>query len=95
VAGVVDAQAGHDRGKFEGRALDLRPTVATTSDRLAGCGQQIANFLDPELVAACSAMVLPDMPERGRVAGIVGAAVVVGDDATPQEQLLAATGRTP
>ena len=28
--------------------------------------------LDPNLVEACSAMFLPDMPDRGRAAGIVG-----------------------
>ena len=51
--------------------------------------------LDPELVDACCVMFLPDMPERGRAAGIVGPAVVIGDDATPQQRLLAAMGRTP
>ena len=33
--------------------------------------------LDPELVDACVAMFLPEMPERGRAAGIVGPAVAV------------------
>ena len=33
--------------------------------------------LDAELVDACAAMFLPDMPERGRAAGIVGPAVTV------------------
>ena len=28
--------------------------------------------LDPDLVNACAAMFLPDMPERGRAAGIIG-----------------------
>jgi uncharacterized protein (TIGR03086 family) len=51
--------------------------------------------LDPELVEACVAMFLPDMPERGRQAGIVGPAVPVGPDATSQDVLLAAMGRTP
>ena len=51
--------------------------------------------LDPELVDACVAMFLPDMPERGRAAGIVGPAVSVADNATPQARLLAAMGRTP
>lgn len=51
--------------------------------------------LDPELVEACVAMFLPDMPERGRAAGIVGPAVAVADDATAQDRLLAAMGRTP
>jgi uncharacterized protein (TIGR03086 family) len=51
--------------------------------------------LDPELVEECVAMFLPDMPERGRQAGIVGPAVQIGPDAAPQEVLLAAMGRTP
>ena len=51
--------------------------------------------LDPELVEVCMAMFLPDMPERGRQAGIVGPAVPIGPDAAPQDVLLAAMGRTP
>ena len=51
--------------------------------------------LDPELVDACAAMFLPDMPERGRAAGIIGPAVTVPEDASAQDRLLAAMGRTP
>ncbi len=51
--------------------------------------------LDPALVDACSAMFLPDMPERGRAAGIVSPAVEVDDDASAQDRLLAAMGRRP
>ena len=51
--------------------------------------------LDPDLVDACTAMFLPDMPEHGRAAGIVGPAVDVAADAGPQERLLAAMGRRP
>jgi uncharacterized protein (TIGR03086 family) len=51
--------------------------------------------LDPDLVDACAAMFLPDMPERGRAAGIIGPAIEVGDDASPQDRLLAAMGRRP
>lgn len=51
--------------------------------------------LDQALVNACTAMFLPDMPERGRTAGIVGPAVEVGDDASAQDRLLAAMGRRP
>ena len=43
--------------------------------------------LDPALVDACVAMFLPQMPEMGRQAGIIGPAV------DPQAQLLAAMGR--
>jgi uncharacterized protein (TIGR03086 family) len=51
--------------------------------------------LDPGLVDACTAMFLPEMPERGRAAGIIGPAVEVADDASPQVRLLAAMGRRP
>ncbi len=51
--------------------------------------------LDPELVDACIAMFLPDMPERGRASGLVGPAVTVPDDASAQDRLLAAMGRRP
>lgn len=51
--------------------------------------------LDPELVDACTAMFLPEMPERGRQAGIIGPAVQIGPDASPQGVLLAAMGRRP
>lgn len=51
--------------------------------------------LDPALVATCSAMFLPDMPELGRSAGLVGPAVEVPPGAGAQEQLLAAMGRQP
>jgi uncharacterized protein (TIGR03086 family) len=51
--------------------------------------------LDPELVDACTALFLPDMPELGRAAGIVGPAIEVGPDASAQDRLLAAMGRRP
>jgi hypothetical protein len=40
-------------------------------------------------------LFLPDMPERGRAAGIIGPAVEMGDDASAQDRLLAAMGRRP
>ena len=49
----------------------------------------------PSWSTRCIAMFLPDMPERGRAAGIVGPAVPVPDDATAQDRLLAAMGRRP
>lgn len=64
-----------------------------TWDRARATGQD--ERLDPGLVDACTAMFLPDMPERGRAAGIIGPAVEVGDDASPQDRLLAAMGRRP
>ena len=51
--------------------------------------------LEPELVEACIARFLPEMPERGRRAGLVGPAVPVGADAGPQDRLLGAMGRQP
>jgi uncharacterized protein (TIGR03086 family) len=51
--------------------------------------------LDARLVQACTAMFLPEMPRRGREAGIVGPAVVLGEGASAQDRLLAAMGRTP
>jgi uncharacterized protein (TIGR03086 family) len=51
--------------------------------------------LDGELVDACVAMFLPEMPERGRSAGLVGPPVRVPADATAQDRLLGAMGRRP
>ena len=51
--------------------------------------------LDPELVEAIDAMFLPQMPEIGRAAGIVGPEVPVPDGASPQDRLLGAMGRRP
>jgi uncharacterized protein (TIGR03086 family) len=57
--------------------------VATGGDRT----------LDPEVVDAVVAMFLPQMPEVGRSAGLVGPAVPVPDDASAQDRLLGAMGR--
>jgi uncharacterized protein (TIGR03086 family) len=51
--------------------------------------------LDPELVEACVAVFLPDMPNIGRAAGIVGPEVPVPTDAPAQDRLLGAMGRRP
>lgn len=64
-----------------------------TWDLATATGQDAT--LDPELVAACSAMFLPHMPEMGRQGGLVGPAFAVSPDASPQDQLLAAMGRQP
>jgi uncharacterized protein (TIGR03086 family) len=50
--------------------------------------------LDADLVEACAAMFLPEMPRRGREAGIVGPEVLLGEGASAQDRLLAAMGRT-
>ena len=51
--------------------------------------------LDPDLVQACTAMFVPEMPRRGREAGIIGPEVAVGADASTQDRLLAVMGRRP
>jgi uncharacterized protein (TIGR03086 family) len=51
--------------------------------------------LDTELVEACLAMFIPQMPEIGRKVGIVGPEVRVPVDASPQDRLLGAMGRQP
>ena len=51
--------------------------------------------LDPELVETIVAMFLPQMPAIGRTAGLVGPERRVPEDASPQDQLLAAMGRQP
>jgi uncharacterized protein (TIGR03086 family) len=78
---------------LEATAGTFMDVLVHTWDLATATGQP--RDLDPELVAACVDMFLPDMPERGRAAGIVGPAVPVADDATPQERLLGAMGRTP
>ena len=51
--------------------------------------------LDPEAVGAVVEMFLPQMPEIGRSAGIVGPEVPVPEGASPQDRLLGAMGRRP
>ena len=64
-----------------------------TWDLATATGQDVS--LDRELVEACVAMFLPDMPERGHASGLVGPAVDVPADASAQDRLLAAMGRRP
>lgn len=84
---------GFDWTVQEATAGTFMDVLIHTWDLATATGQP--TVLDPELVEACVAMFLPDMPERGRAAGIVGPAVAVGDDASAQDRLLAAMGRTP
>jgi uncharacterized protein (TIGR03086 family) len=51
--------------------------------------------LDPDVVGAIVTMFLPQMPEIGRQAGLVGPEVAVADDAPVQHRLLGAMGRNP
>jgi uncharacterized protein (TIGR03086 family) len=51
--------------------------------------------LDAGVTNAVVSMFLPQMPEVGRQAGLVGPAVEVGAGASPQEVLLGAMGRDP
>jgi uncharacterized protein (TIGR03086 family) len=77
----------------EAAAGTFMDVLVHTWDLATATGQDPA--LDADLVDACIALFLPDMPERGRAAGIVGPAVPVPEDAPPQDRLLAAMGRTP
>jgi uncharacterized protein (TIGR03086 family) len=51
--------------------------------------------LDGEVVEAVAEMFLPQMPEIGRQAGLVGPAIPVHPGASLQDQLLGAMGRNP
>lgn len=51
--------------------------------------------LDPDLVRACWDMFVPEMPARGRQAGLIGPEVAVPGDAPLQDRLLGAMGRQP
>ena len=51
--------------------------------------------LDAEVVEAVVAMFLPQMPEIGRRAGLVGPEVAVPATASAQSRLLGAMGRRP
>ncbi|OLS98690.1 TIGR03086 family protein [Pseudonocardia sp. CNS-004] len=77
----------------EATAGTFMDNLVHTWDLAVATGQDPT--LDAELVEACAAMFLPDMPERGRAGGIVGPAVAVPVDASPQDRLLGAMGRRP
>ena len=71
-----------------GTSMDV---LVHTWDLATATGQNTT--LDPGVVDTCISMFLPAMPEGGRAAGIIGPAIDVADDASPQERLLAALGR--
>ncbi len=79
---------------FERATARAASVMAAVSLDLARATGQDAS-LDTELVDACIAMFLPDMPERGRAGGVVGPAVDVPSGASAQDRLLAAMGRRP
>ena len=77
----------------EATAGTFMDNLVHTWDLATATGQD--RKLDDELVEVCIAMFLPDMPERGRAGGLVGPAVAVPSDASPQDRLLGAMGRQP
>jgi uncharacterized protein (TIGR03086 family) len=83
---------------FEWSVLDaaggtFMDVLVHTWDLAVATGQDAT--LDPALVEACTALFLPEMPERGRAAGIIGPAVEVPAEAPAQDRLLGALGRQP
>lgn len=84
---------GFEWSGLEATAGTFMDVLVHTWDLAAATGQD--RTLDPELVEVCVAMFLPDMPERGRAAGIIGPAVAVAPDASAQDRLLGALGRQP
>jgi uncharacterized protein (TIGR03086 family) len=84
---------GFDWTVLEATAGTFMDTLVHTWDLATATGQPAT--LDADLVDACVAMFIPEMPERGRAAGLVGPAVDVGADASPQDRLLGAMGRRP
>jgi uncharacterized protein (TIGR03086 family) len=93
LARVCTSPLGFEWTAAEAFAGTFMDTLIHTWDLATATGQDAT--LDPGLVAACTALFLPEMPERGRAAGIIGPAVPVGADASPQDRLLAAMGRHP
>ena len=84
---------GFEWSGLEATAGTAKDILVHTWDLATATGQD--RNLDPGTVAACIAMFLPVMPEHGRAAGIIGPAVAVPNDASPQDRLLAALGRHP
>ena len=97
VPGVLErtctSPLGFDWSIGQATAGTFMDTLIHTWDLATAIDQDAS--LDPSLVDACVAMFLPDMPERGRAAGLVGPPVDIGPDASPQDRLLAAMGRRP
>jgi uncharacterized protein (TIGR03086 family) len=93
MARVCVSPLGFDWPVADAVAGTFMDVLIHTWDLARATGQD--EHLDARLVQACAAMFLPEMPRRGRAAGIVGPAVVLGEGASAQDLLLAAMGRTP
>jgi uncharacterized protein (TIGR03086 family) len=91
--GTCTSPLGFEWTIAEATAGTSMDNLVHTWDLARATGQDTT--LDPALVEACTDMFLPDMPDQGRVAGLVGPAVDIAEDADPQERLLAAMGRHP
>jgi uncharacterized protein (TIGR03086 family) len=105
-AAVLDAAA--RPGATERRCLSPLGFEWTVGEALAGTFMDVLvhswdlatatgqdTRLDPDLVQACWDMFVPEMPERGRQAGLIGPAVAMPGDAPLQDRLLGAMGRQP
>lgn len=84
---------GFEWSGLEATAGTFMDVLIHTWDLATATGQD--HGIDPALAEACVAMFLPDMPENGRAAGIVGPAVAVPADAPALDRLLGAMGRQP
>ena len=84
---------GFEWSGIDATAGTFMDVLVHTWDLATATGQDAE--LDPDLVAACTDMFLPGMPDQGRQAGIIGPAIDVAADAPPQDQLIAALGRQP
>jgi uncharacterized protein (TIGR03086 family) len=88
---VCVSPLGFDWSVAEAVAGTFFDVLIHTWDLARATGQD--ERLNADLVQACSAMFLPEMPRRGREAGIVGPEVPLGEGASAQDRLLAAMGR--
>ncbi len=84
---------GHQRSGESSRPRHTQPTTATINPSQP-CSS-VDRGLGAELVETCIAMFLPEMPEHGRAAGLIGPAVSVPAGAPAQVRLLGAMGRRP
>ena len=97
VPGALDRRcmspAGFEWTVGEATAGTAMDQLVHTWDLAVATGQDRA--LEVEVVDAVVAMFLPQMPDVGRQAGLVGPAVAVSTDASAQDRLLGAMGRRP